>query len=62
MKEKIRYTDEPMEVGPILRDFLPPPSQLILKDDCVKVTISLSAKSVDFFKAERPSAASSTSA
>jgi len=34
----------------IVDDFLPPPEKLILKEDTVKVTISLSRKSVDFFK------------
>jgi len=34
----------------IIKDFLPPPDQLILKEDGVKVTISLSQRSVDFFK------------
>jgi hypothetical protein len=52
MKEKIRYTDEPMQMGRVLRDFLPPPEQLIFKEDAVKVTITLSSKSVFFFKAE----------
>jgi hypothetical protein len=51
MKEKIRYTDEPME-GRVIPDFLPPPDRLVFKEDAVKVTISLSAKSVFFFKAE----------
>jgi hypothetical protein len=52
MKGKIRYTDEPMKVGRILPDFLPPPGQLIFKDDSVKVTITLSSRSVQFFKEE----------
>src|SRR5215210_5912909 len=52
MKEKTRYTDEPMQVGRVLRDFLPPPGKLVLKEDSVKVTISLSAASVHFFKRE----------
>ncbi|MEO7742006.1 MAG: hypothetical protein ABIR98_03625 [Usitatibacter sp.] len=52
MKEKIRYTDEPMQVGRVLRDFLPPPGELVFKEDSVKVTISLSATSIRFFKAE----------
>ena len=52
MKEKIRYTDEPMEVGAIIANFLPPPDRLVFKEDAVKVTISLSAKSVFFFKTE----------
>jgi len=52
MKEKIRYTDEPMQVGRVLHDFLPPPDKLIFKEDAVKVTITLSTKSVYFFKTE----------
>ncbi len=52
MKEKTRYTDEPMQVGRILSNFLPPPDRLVFKEDSVKVTISLSSKSVRFFKAE----------
>lgn len=52
MKEKIRYTDEPMQVGRVIPNFLPPPEQLVFKEDAVKVTISLSVKSVHFFKAE----------
>lgn len=51
MKGKIRYTDEPMESRPI-SDFLPRPDQLIFKEDAVKVTITLSSRSVQFFKDE----------
>jgi hypothetical protein len=50
MKNKIRYTDEPMGDLRVVRDFLPPPDQLVLKEDTVKVTISLSKSSVEFFK------------
>ncbi len=35
----------------MVEDFLPPPDQLVLREDGVKVTISLSKKSVEFFKA-----------
>lgn len=51
MRKPKGYTEE--RIGPvaIIRDFLPPPDQLILRDDGVKVTISLSRRSVDFFKA-----------
>ena len=52
MKEKTRYTDEPMQLGRRLTNFLPPPDQLVFKDDAVKVTISLSSRSVNFFKVE----------
>ena len=34
----------------IIKDFLPPPSRLALREDTVKVTISLSKASVSFFK------------
>ena len=50
MKSRIRYTDEPMGEPRIVKDFLPPPSRLALKEDTVKVTISLSRASVSFFK------------
>jgi len=52
MKRKIKYNDEPMGDLKVIRDFLPPPDQLVLKEDRVKVTISLSKGSVEFFKKE----------
>jgi len=52
MKSKIKYTDEPMGELKVVKDFLPPPDQLVLKEDRVKVTISLSKGSVEFFKKE----------
>lgn len=51
MKRIPKYTDEPLGRLEVVDDFLPPPDQLVLKEDGVKVTISLSKKSVDFFKA-----------
>jgi len=42
--------DEPLGRIRIIEVFLPPPDQLILKDDRIKVTISLSRSSVRFFK------------
>ena len=50
MKGKTKYTDEPMGEPKIIEDFLPPPNRLVLKEDNVKVTISLSRASVAFFK------------
>lgn len=50
MKGKTRYRDEPLGKLEIVSDFLPPPGKLVLRDDGVKVTISLSKRSVDFFK------------
>lgn len=52
MSKKIKYTDEPMGEIEIIRDFLPPPEKLVFKEDNVKVTMSLSRTSVEFFKRE----------
>jgi hypothetical protein len=52
MKNKIRYKDEPIGTLKVVKDFLPPPEQLVLKEDNIKVTISLNRASVDFFKKE----------
>ena len=52
MKNKIKYTDEPMGNVRLVKDFLPPPDQLVMKDDNVKITISLKKSSVEFFKKE----------
>ena len=51
MKRTPKYTNEPLGQLEVVDDFLPPPDQLVLKEDGVKVTISLSKRSVDFFKA-----------
>jgi predicted DNA binding CopG/RHH family protein len=50
MKSKIRYTEEPMGELKVVKDFLPSPDQLVLKEDNVKVTISLKKSSIEFFK------------
>lgn len=50
MSRKINYTDEPVEAE-VVADFLPPPEQLALKEDGIKVTLALSRRSVEFFKA-----------
>jgi len=52
MKKKIKYTDEPMGKIRVIKDFLPPPEKLALKEENVKITISLNKSSVDFFKNE----------
>ena len=36
----------------IVDDFLPPPDKLVLRDEAVKVTLTLSRRSIDFFKRE----------
>jgi hypothetical protein len=52
MKKKIKYTDEPMGNVRKVSDFLPSPKDLVLKDETVKITISLSRASAEFFKKE----------
>ena len=50
MKKKIKYTDEPMDNVRRVSDFLPSPDQLAFKQETVKVTITLSKNSVEYFK------------
>ena len=50
MKHNRKYRDEALGRLEVVKDFLPPPDQLVLRDDGVKITISLSKRSVDFFK------------
>ena len=50
MKKKTKYTEEAMGELRIVKDFLPPPDQLVLREDNVKVTLSLKKSSITFFK------------
>ena len=50
MKPKIKYSEGPTGKLRVVGDFLPPPDQLVLKEDHRKVTISLKKSSIDFFK------------
>lgn len=50
MKRKIKYTEEPMGELKVIEDFLPRPDQLVLKEENIKITISLKKESIDFFK------------
>jgi hypothetical protein len=52
MNAKIIYTDEPLGELKVIPDFLPAPEELAFRDDTVKVTITLSRSSVEFFKHE----------
>lgn len=52
MKSKIAYSDEPMGKVRVVPDFLPSPEQLAFREEKVKITISLSKASLDFFKAQ----------
>jgi len=51
-KQKIKYTDEPIGKIRIVEDFLPSPNELVAKQETVKVTLSLTKSSVQFFKHE----------
>jgi hypothetical protein len=51
MSAKIKYTNEPMGNPKLARDFLPSPQELAFRDEDIKITITLSMKSVEFFKA-----------
>lgn len=52
MKSKIKYTDEPMGELRVIKDFLPSPDKLVLREENIKITIYLNKASVDFFKKE----------
>jgi len=51
MTAKTKYTSEPIGDVRVVHDFLPAPDQLAFRDEGVKVTIALSKRSVEFFKA-----------
>lgn len=50
MSEQTNYTDEPLQIGERVKDFLPPPSELVKREKTVKVTIELTQESIDIFK------------
>lgn len=53
MNRKTEYTDERLGRLKVVPDFLPPPEDLIFKEeDTVKVTMTLTKTSLDFFKDE----------
>ncbi|KJV80319.1 hypothetical protein RHORCCE3_1239 [Rickettsia hoogstraalii str. RCCE3] len=56
MSKRIKYTDGEIGAVKIVKDFLPHPKELLLKDESVKVTIALSKESVEFFKSEAATA------
>ena len=49
MKKQIKYTNEPIEAK-VISDFLPSPENLVLKEAKTRVTLTLTKKSLDFFK------------
>lgn len=53
MKNKIvKYGEGEIGRLRVIKDFLPPPESLVLREENVKVTLSLSQRSVAFFKRE----------
>jgi hypothetical protein len=48
----VRYSEGEIGEVRVVDDFLPPPDQLVLREDGVKVTLTLSKASVEFFKRE----------
>ena len=50
MSKTIQYSDEPIGDIKLIPDFLPSPEELALKQQNTKVTISLSSKSIAYFK------------
>ena len=52
MSGRTKYTDEPLGKIKVVPDLLPSPDELAFSEDTVKVTISLSRSSVEFFKSE----------
>ena len=50
MKEKIMDSNKPIGKMARINDFLPPPEELIMPEETVKITILLKKSSVDFFK------------
>lgn len=52
MNNTIKYTDEDLEFGEIMEDFLPPPQELVLKSIKVKIPLELTEKKFSFLKEE----------
>lgn len=50
--QSVEYSKGEMGAVKIIKDFLPRPSELVMTDDNVKMTLSLSRRSIDFFKRE----------
>ena len=58
MKKKTIYEDAPEGLGEAIeksrrvKDFLPKPEDLVVRENTVRVTINLSRQSIEFFKKE----------
>lgn len=51
-KKTVKYAEGPIKEIRVVEDVLPSPEYLIMKGETVKVTLSLTKESVDFFKDE----------
>lgn len=51
-RKTVKYTKGEIGEVKVVEDFLPPPGKLVLRESNTKVTLSLSKRSVDFFKRE----------
>jgi len=49
-RKRKKLTYEPIGRVKIIKDFLPPPEKLLVRHKPVKITLTLSQDSVDFFK------------
>ncbi len=49
-KRTVKYTDERIGEIELIDDFLPEPKDLVLKEETVKITLSLTKESIAFFK------------
>lgn len=52
MSAKIKYTNEPIGKIQVVPDILPSPAELAFREEGVKVTLTLSKRSIEFFKSE----------
>jgi predicted DNA binding CopG/RHH family protein len=51
-RKPVKYTEGEIGKVKVVKDFLPSPEKLAMRESNVKVTLSLSQRSVDFFKRE----------
>ena len=49
-QDEVIYTDEPIELGENVSDFLPSPEELAGAERRVKITIALSSESLEYFQ------------
>ena len=50
MKKKIKYTNEKIGKLKLVKDFLPKPEELVLKENNIKVTLNSTKSNIDFLK------------